>query len=550
MVTPTQKTLASFVPELAPSLEEAVRWFLLATAIRELRTGTAAHSSMLLHTTHRVLGHERLKEMMSGFVNYLAGERQSEEQNFREVFLRETKGIGAVEGLELPEWHEVWARAYDLIGKIKVVVDNGYSTDRLSYPDDTPQLIIAIGGGTLSRGLTLEGLVVSYFLRTSNTYDTLLQMGRWFGFRPYYQDLARVWASSGLLNDYRHLAIVEEELRADVVTMEKEGRVPREYALRVRAHPGRLSIVAPGKMWATKAVNVGLGGTRHQRTILDKSRVGALAGQTAARDFVARARETATHTVRRSSAPGDAMVFSSVPTSEVVTFLDAMSNEADGSWLRGDAVKSWAATHRPDARWNVVLAAGKSGAGTFAFDEETSVRLVNRAPLSETATGGWRATPELTDSVSETAELVNIRALMSGSDWVLDLEILAVNNLLDPDLAAGLKKLDKNKSRETHVKPFRKEMCPEVGVVVLYAIDRASQPAGTASAARVAMNADEDLIGVGIVYPWSLKSNDHNYFAVDLNPAPDLELDEELPDQGEDGLVRFIDDEDDFKEGQ
>src|SRR5699024_946592 len=109
-----------------------------------------------------------------------------------------------------PEWAEVWAKVDEVLSGTVAKVDNGQSTDRLNYPEDEPQTIIAIGGGTLSRGLTLEGLISSFFLRTSNTYDTLLQMGRWFGFRPGYADLARVWVGMGLLEEYAFLASVQD----------------------------------------------------------------------------------------------------------------------------------------------------------------------------------------------------------------------------------------------------------------------------------------------------------------------------------------------------
>ncbi|REN09897.1 hypothetical protein DSI41_20845, partial [Mycobacterium tuberculosis] len=65
--------------------------------------------------------------------------------------------------------------------------------------------VIAVGGDKLSRGLTLEGLSVSYYMRVSKMYDSLLQMGRWFGYRPGYLDLCRIYTSSDLIAWYRHI---------------------------------------------------------------------------------------------------------------------------------------------------------------------------------------------------------------------------------------------------------------------------------------------------------------------------------------------------------
>src|SRR5450755_2807986 len=80
--------------------------------------------------------------------------------------------------------------------------------------------VIAVGGFSLSRGLTLEGLMVSYFLRNSMMYDTLMQMGRWFGYRPGYEDLCRVWMPEEAEGWYAHIADSIEELREELRVME------------------------------------------------------------------------------------------------------------------------------------------------------------------------------------------------------------------------------------------------------------------------------------------------------------------------------------------
>src|SRR5205085_7867326 len=98
---------------------------------------------------------------------------------------------------------------------MRVVVDNYRSVDRLIYGSE-PEVVVVVGGNTLSRGLTLEGLVVSYFARAANAYDTLLQMGRWFGYRPGYMDLPRIWMTVDLEEEFFFLATVEAEMRTDV----------------------------------------------------------------------------------------------------------------------------------------------------------------------------------------------------------------------------------------------------------------------------------------------------------------------------------------------
>src|SRR6187401_685399 len=100
-------------------------------------------------------------------------------------------------------------------------MDNSRSRERLSYIGQ-PVVAIAVGGNTLSRGLTLEGLVVSFFIRSTSAYDTLLQMGRWFGYRFGYADLPRIWMTDEMRKWFRHLAMVEAEMRRDIRRYEEE----------------------------------------------------------------------------------------------------------------------------------------------------------------------------------------------------------------------------------------------------------------------------------------------------------------------------------------
>ncbi len=88
--------------------------------------------------------------------------------------------------------------------------------------------MIAIGGDKLSRGLTLEGLSVSYFLRASRMYDTLMQMGRWFGYRPGYLDLCRLYTTAELRDWYRDITAANEELLLLFDEMAAIGGTPRE----------------------------------------------------------------------------------------------------------------------------------------------------------------------------------------------------------------------------------------------------------------------------------------------------------------------------------
>ena len=146
-------------------------------------------------------------------------------------------------------WDAVSSKLVESSQRIQVKVINGAARDALDYWDHPEGLsAIAIGGDKLSRGLTLEGLSVSYYLRASRMYDTLLQMGRWFGYRPGYVDLCRLYTTDELRDFYSHITMATDELRQEFDLMADRGMTPSEFGLRVRTHPAGLVITSANKM--------------------------------------------------------------------------------------------------------------------------------------------------------------------------------------------------------------------------------------------------------------------------------------------------------------
>jgi hypothetical protein len=157
---------------------------------------------------------------------------------------------------QIHSWEDVKQHLHEAASRILVREINGGSGDALNYFDHKKGLsVIAIGGDKLSRGLTLEGLSVSYYLRASRMYDTLMQMGRWFGYRPGYVDLCRLFTSRELNEWFCHITLASEELRSEFDYMaDVAGSTPKDYALKVRTHPGVLQISASNKI--RRAVNI------------------------------------------------------------------------------------------------------------------------------------------------------------------------------------------------------------------------------------------------------------------------------------------------------
>ena len=122
--------------------------------------------------------------------------------------------------------------------------------------EDRGLSIIAVGGDKLSRGLTLEGLSITYYLRASAFYDTLMQMGRWFGYRGGYSDLCRIFTTDELICWYRYIAMATQELREEVEYMSFLGETPSQFGLKIRSHPGRLTVTSAGKSRGAQKISL------------------------------------------------------------------------------------------------------------------------------------------------------------------------------------------------------------------------------------------------------------------------------------------------------
>ncbi|MDR1007325.1 MAG: Z1 domain-containing protein [Campylobacteraceae bacterium] len=258
------------------SLQTAIKCFIVTCAIRILRGQENKHNSMLIHVSRYLIWQNSLKETIEQLFNYYKrGIEQNDSgilEQFKQIFEVDTNDYTSYKTttqnilsssykdidskMKVHTWEELKSKLYSAVQKIKVMSINGKSSDALEYYENekTGISIIAIGGDKLARGLTLEGLSVSYFLRASKMYDTLMQMGRWFGYRPGYVDLCRLFTSSELNEWFRHITMVSEELKQEFDAMWNAKATPEKYALRVRTHPGQLQITAISKMRNTDKI--------------------------------------------------------------------------------------------------------------------------------------------------------------------------------------------------------------------------------------------------------------------------------------------------------
>lgn len=255
------------VDRLPESLVDALGSFLVVNAIRDLRGQGATHRSMLVNVSwandvqHQVA--DLLRSRLDAIVQDVRAfaEYPTDHALERSEYLRRLKAAFDAEYASLGySWNDIQHALYESIRAIVVqAVNMSSGTSRLDY-DAHKTLglrVVAVGGNALSRGLTLEGLSTSYIYRDSKAYDTLLQMGRWFGYRPGYTELCRVWMSEEALSWYSHITEATEELRAEVRLMHDLGLTPQQFGLRVRAHPDSLIVTARNKMRFAETVAEG-----------------------------------------------------------------------------------------------------------------------------------------------------------------------------------------------------------------------------------------------------------------------------------------------------
>ncbi|WP_211230403.1 Z1 domain-containing protein [Inquilinus limosus] len=248
------------------SLSDAFLTFCLAGAIRELRPGFADQPhTMLVHVSSRTADQARIANALKD-QREIWQEALQQRQRLDDLFAGILRNHLA--GVELPgEEEEIVARACRVMAGLEILELNSVAGENLEYDRHPARHLVVVGGNRLSRGLTLEGLTVSYFLRTTNMADTLLQMARWYGFRTGYEDLIRIWTTDGIAHWFTELALVEQSLRDSLRALARAGRRPDEMAIRLRAHSGLL-LTARNKSGLSTEVQDSWSGEHPQTVIL------------------------------------------------------------------------------------------------------------------------------------------------------------------------------------------------------------------------------------------------------------------------------------------
>lgn len=464
----TKADVEGFEPVVTDTLRRAVEYFWLVTAARRVRRTGNPHSTMLIHTSVNTAVHNSFERPLRHLLNRAAQTMTDT------VFLSRLRALWDEETARVPaeDFGETKVPFDDLVPELprvlhscRIIMDNSSSEARLDY-ENGPVVAIAVGGNTLSRGLTLEGLSVSYFVRAVSAYDTLLQMGRWFGFRNGYADLPRIWMTDELAEWFRHLATVETEMRRDIDIYITESETPLTFAVRLRTHPA-LRVTAAAKMRDAVTAASSYGGKRVQTHYFHTNADWLRQNTSAARELVAAAIANAVRVEDRSAE--SRYIFRDVPYDVVTDFLASYTfhekspeNDAD---LISDYIRKRVAAGSL-SRWNIAIVGSSSGE-PFEFVPGVSVGRNIRSRVTAT-----NADPDFAD----------IKTLMSRRDAAVDL--------------AG----DTAKLTEKGIIDERRVQLPDTGLLVLYPIDKTSEP-GPGKKLRAPLNAEEHVMGVGLVFP-------------------------------------------------
>ena len=271
-ILPIDCKLEDFVPAVPESMELAILDWVLATAGLLARIEDDDHPScMLIHTHQRTRVQNQLGPQVEEVISRIrqewryggAGFRQRLRDRWNSEFDPVTARIDPDRARGFEEIEPQIDRLFK--DPVRVLVLNSTTEDELDYESEPFLKAILIGGNRLSRGMTLEGLLVSYFVRPSPYYDTLLQMGRWFGYREGFVDLTRLWTTEMLASWFRDLALREEELRQQVAAAERAGLTPEAVGYRIRTHPAMM-VTAQNKMGAGRVQDLSYQGRLIQTT--------------------------------------------------------------------------------------------------------------------------------------------------------------------------------------------------------------------------------------------------------------------------------------------
>jgi hypothetical protein len=500
------KPLFNGQEDLPESLKAAILSFLLVISCRRMRGQVKKHNSMLIHVTR----FQDVQQHVSGQVKeYLlhvkrrlklkTGDRDLQlaiHSLWEEDFVPTIGEVGAVLGTmeETPSWDEILAELPLVAEAIRVLEINGKARETLEYQihKENGLNVIAIGGDKLARGLTLDGLSVSYFLRASKMYDTLMQMGRWFGYRPGYLDLTRLYTTPDLEEWFQHIVEANAELRAEFNHMSVINGTPRDYGLKIKSHP-LLMVTSSVKMRNSLELRLSFSGSLSEMVVFHRDPDKLKANLRSTEVFLNRLGKTTATGVTRPR-PGSTqhqwkkiLYWEKVPADQVIAFLRAFqvhrSAYSFNTLLMADYIEKMA-NGSGLTSWTVAVMGGDGGTHRLAGHD---VRLVERSPNERSLT---------IDQQKKDGRIL-IRRLLAPRDESVD---LSEKQYADA-LAQTISEYEANKARtrrkSTPTEPagffLRRNRHKDHGLLLIYPL----------SPAAGKLETNDPIIGLGVSFAGS-----------------------------------------------
>ena len=362
---------------IPPSLERAIDVFLLTCAARGARGDDREHNSMLVHVSRYVDVHSEVHRQVEKYLNETRamisnGDRDTLERlrsTWESDYVPTTEAVRkTVYGRNTPSvtWDQVRARLADSSDKIQVITANGKTKADIDYDayKNIGYSVIAVGGDKLSRGLTLEGLSVSYFLRISQQYDSLLQMGRWFGYRRGFADLCRLFTTPGMEDWFRYVATAQKELRAQFFEMSQIDATPKEFGLKVAVHD-ILEVTAKNKQRHAELRQSSYAGEGKVQTVMFRDKATTERNAAVTDDFLRSLGEGSDNPRRSGSRDkrADGTLWTGVPGRNISEYLRNLTFPPESLQVNGQKLSAFInaqlSMNPPElTHWSVFLATG------------------------------------------------------------------------------------------------------------------------------------------------------------------------------------------------
>jgi hypothetical protein len=414
--------------ELTENLISSIYDFLIGIAIRNLRGQEYMPMSMMINVDHRVKKMERIGNLIKRYINTTLPNHINlsaiHEAYLKYINVSKTLNEKLYSNNEFFDWSVISAEIIKIISKktIKISVLNSKNEDKLDYAKNPSMKVIAVGGNKLSRGLTLEGLMVTYYLRESKQYDTLLQMGRWFGYRKGYEDLVRIYTNETLWSQFKDLAIVELEFRESIAEMINEDppKTPKEFAVAVKQILGLLP-TSKNKIGAAE-LKPNFSGSQVSVTRLTLEKPDIIDINTkAVIDLISNLTNNGKHFTpmsKKSDLPS--LLTTRVSYKEIIPFLQDfhIATDVDNSSLEFDKNKLLEYINKKIKQnellnWNVgiISIAKNEDNNVISLVGDIKIRAVNRSRMKTSPVNGT----------------YNIKAISSKADRTIDLAPMAKN---------------------------------------------------------------------------------------------------------------------------